>query len=182
MPPPLGEMIRNEVGALQRVAAHARRAASLAWQRAEDQDLLWGFVALNLADFYAGVQRMLRRVAEAVDGEVPGGPHADAELLRQILLERPGVRPAVLSRETVEALEEFRHVWRLVVDGRSSELAAPRLAAPLRRWKESSGACGTNSCGLSSSWSKRDTSLKSRLGQATGRRLAGPATDWINVR
>jgi hypothetical protein len=31
-------------------------------------------------------------------------------------VERPGVRPAVLSGDTVEALAEFRHLWRLLVD------------------------------------------------------------------
>lgn len=103
--------------------------SGLAWQRIEDQDLLWGSVALDLADSYAGVERTLRRLAEAVDGEVPGGPCADAQLLCQMLVERPGVRLAVLSKDTVGALEEFRHVWRLAVDGRSSELDAPRLAA-----------------------------------------------------
>lgn len=49
---PLDEMIRNERGALQQVVTLARRAASLARQRAEDQDLLWSSVALNPADFY----------------------------------------------------------------------------------------------------------------------------------
>ncbi|HHY95425.1 MAG TPA: hypothetical protein GX513_10520 [Firmicutes bacterium] len=128
MPLPLGEMILNELRALHQVVTRARRPASLARERCEDQDLLWGSVVLNVADFYAGVERTLHRVAGVVDGEVPGGPHADTELLRQMVAERPGVRPAVLSKDTVEALEEFRRIRRLVVDGRSSELDALRLA------------------------------------------------------
>ena len=122
--PSLAETIRDEVRALQQAAARAGRAASLARQRPEDEDLLWGSVALNLADFYAGVQRTLRLVADVLDAEAPEGSHADAELLRQMAVERPGVRPAVLSGDTVEALAEFRHLWRLLVDGRSWEMGS----------------------------------------------------------
>jgi len=82
------------------------------------------------ADFYAGVERTLRRVAVAVDGGAPGGAHADAELLRQMVAECPGVRPAVLSEDTVGAPGEFGCPCCLVVDGRSSESCRPAFGGP----------------------------------------------------
>lgn len=63
MPSRLAEAIRDEVSALQRVAARARRAAGVARQGSDGQELLWDAVALNLAALYAGVQRTLRLVA-----------------------------------------------------------------------------------------------------------------------
>jgi HepT-like protein len=80
-----------------------------------DQDLLLDSVALNLQDFYTGIERAFRRIAGTVDEEVPAGPNWHEGLLRQMAQERTNIRPAVISSDTLEALDQylrFRHVVR----------------------------------------------------------------------
>lgn len=71
--------------------------------------------ALNLHDFYSGLERAFYQIAATVDEMVPTGRDWHRELLQQMAVERPQVRPAVVSTEICEALDEylrFRHVVR----------------------------------------------------------------------
>jgi hypothetical protein len=73
--------------------------------------------ALNLLGFYAGVERLLAIIAEAVDGAKPAGAEWHQALLSQMASEIPGVRPAVVSPELKVGLDRFRgfrHVVRNV--------------------------------------------------------------------
>lgn len=73
--------------------------------------------ALSLHDFYAGLERVFRHIAATMDGSVPAGREWHRDLLRQMGMALPQVRPQVLSAEAVKALEEylgFRHVVRNV--------------------------------------------------------------------
>jgi hypothetical protein len=74
-------------------------------------------VALNLHGFYSGLERIFERIALAIDGSVPSGINWHRELLNQMAIEIPDVRPAVISSELEDNLEEyrgFRHVVRNV--------------------------------------------------------------------
>jgi hypothetical protein len=74
-------------------------------------------VALNLHGFYSGLERIFERVAATVDGVKPKGENWHKALLQQVSNEVPGVRPAVITQETCERLEEylgFRHIVRNV--------------------------------------------------------------------
>jgi len=74
-------------------------------------------VALNLHGFYAGIERLLEIVAEAVDEAKPVGGDWHQALLSQMASEIPGVRPPVLSTATRAHLDRyrgFRHVVRNV--------------------------------------------------------------------
>ena len=74
-------------------------------------------VALNLHGFYAGLERTFELIATAVDGQMPAGEHWHQLLLEQMASEIGGVRPAVISDATRQALDEyrgFRHVIRTV--------------------------------------------------------------------
>jgi hypothetical protein len=109
------ERIRQELAALERVIARATRAMGRAREQPADQDLYLDSVALNLQDFYTGIERAFRQIAGTIDEEVPAGHNWHEELLRQMGLERTGIRPAVISSEALDFLDSylrFRHVVR----------------------------------------------------------------------
>jgi hypothetical protein len=111
----LAGRIHRELEELGRVVTRAERALEAARQRPEDQDLYLDSAALNLHDFYSGLERVFSLIASSVDGSVPRGHEWHRELLRQMGTDIPQVRPAVLSAQTVQDLEEylgFRHVVR----------------------------------------------------------------------
>ncbi len=106
---------RQEVASLERIVARSERAITALQQRSEDQDLYLDAAALNLHDFYAGLEHIFQHIATAIDRSLPGGSEWHRDLLRQMQVELSQVRPAVLSGETVQALDEFlrfRHVVR----------------------------------------------------------------------
>ena len=73
--------------------------------------------ALNLHGFYAGLEHVFLIVAERIDGSLPSGAAWHQELLRQMAVELPGVRPAVISGQLATELDRyrgFRHVVRNV--------------------------------------------------------------------
>ena len=80
----LAGRIRLELGDLERIAARAERAMAASDSGAANQDLYLDSVALNLHDFYAGLERVFHRIAALVDGSVPGGSGWHRELLRQM--------------------------------------------------------------------------------------------------
>ena len=74
-------------------------------------------VALNLHGFYSGIERILERLAETLDGNLPKGENWHQALLVQVSNEVTGIRPAVISQQTLKRLDEyrgFRHVVRNV--------------------------------------------------------------------
>jgi hypothetical protein len=74
-------------------------------------------VALNLHSFYAGLERLFKMIAVAIDGNVPQGQNWHQVLLDQMAAEVPSVRPALISEGTRRMLDEyrgFRHVVRNV--------------------------------------------------------------------
>lgn len=107
--------IRQELTDLDRVVTRSERAVSAARQRPEDQDLYLDAAALNLHDFYAGLERVFHHIATAIDKSMPSGPEWHRDLLRQMQVALSQLRPPVLSAETMKALDEFlrfRHVVR----------------------------------------------------------------------
>ena len=73
--------------------------------------------ALNVHDFYAGLERIFETIARQVDQSMPEGPHWHEDLLDQMASAIPSTRPAVLSSELRRRLERyrgFRHVVRNV--------------------------------------------------------------------
>ena len=68
-----------------------------------------------LNDFYTFVENIAKTVAARVDGGIPGGDDWHRELLEQMSLPIPGLRPPLLSGDTVALLNKFRafrHVFR----------------------------------------------------------------------
>jgi hypothetical protein len=107
--------IRQELADLERVVARAERAISAARHRPVDQDLYIDSAALNLHDFYAGLERILHQIATTIDGNLPAGREWHRDLLQQMQADVPDLRPPVLSNEAGQVLDEFlrfRHVVR----------------------------------------------------------------------
>jgi len=109
----LAARVRQELASLERVVGRAERGIAAAWARPEEQDLYLDSAALNLHDFYAGLERIFRQIATTVDQSIPSGPEWHRELLRQMNISLPQMRPQVISEETIKAIDEylrFRHV------------------------------------------------------------------------
>jgi hypothetical protein len=90
-----------------------------AWRKARDteDDFYLDSVALNLHGLYSGLERIFEKIASTIDGSVPTGVNWHQELLNQMAVEVPRIRPAVISIDLKDDLEEyrgFRHVVRNV--------------------------------------------------------------------
>ncbi len=90
-----------------------------AWDKAakQDDDFYLDSVALNLHAFYSGLERIFEKLASTIDRTVPTAANWHQELLTQMQTEIPTVRPAVISSQLKESLEDyrgFRHVVRNV--------------------------------------------------------------------
>ena len=70
-----------------------------------------------LHDFYNGVERIFVRVAHEINGGVPQAGQWHQQLIEDMRLDIPEVRPAVIDPELAKTLGEylrFRHVFRNV--------------------------------------------------------------------
>lgn len=111
----LSSRIRQDVADLERVVERVERAIHAGNQTPEDADLFIDSIALNLHDFYSGLERLFEQIATGVDQSVPSGPDWHRDLLRQMTLPIPGLRPPVIDAETAVDVDEylrFRHVVR----------------------------------------------------------------------
>lgn len=109
----LNSHIREELLEIQGSIQRAKKAWSLALN--EEDSLYLDSVALNLHDFYNGLERIFERIAENIDEIKPEGLNWHQEILRQMAMEIPKVRPAVISQDLREELDKyraFRHIVR----------------------------------------------------------------------
>ena len=97
--------IHQELADLESVVARAERGIRAARQRPEDQDLYIDSAALNLHDFYAGLERIFQQIGSVVDGNIPTGHNWHRDLLQQMQTDLPELRPPVLSAEMVRILD-----------------------------------------------------------------------------
>jgi hypothetical protein len=71
--------------------------------------------AYQLHNLYSAIEALFKIVANAFENSVTDRSRWHTELLRRMTLEIQGVRPALLSSESVELLDElraFRHFFR----------------------------------------------------------------------
>lgn len=104
----LAQRIRLEIDELEQTVSGVGRHWKRAKTAEEDQDAFLNSVALNLHSFYNGLERVMELIALEMDGGVLGGETWHTELLRQLTMELPTVRPAVLSVEIGRNLDEYR--------------------------------------------------------------------------
>ncbi len=89
------------------------------WQRVlqTSDDYYLDGVALNLHGFYSGIEKVFVLIAENLDNSLPQGENWHQLLLQQMADEVPGIRPALISKNTLGVLNKyrgFRHVVRNV--------------------------------------------------------------------
>jgi len=111
----LASRILNEISSLAVVVARVESAWKAA--AANNDEFYFDSVALNIHSFYSGLERVFEKISSAVDGSLPQGLNWHQELLNQMALEIPDVRPAVISEKTRQQLDTyrgFRHVVRNV--------------------------------------------------------------------
>lgn len=84
----------------------------------EDEDIreaVVAAIALTMQSFYAGTERIFYEIAKVVDQDVPASADWHRQLLEQMCVTIPTVRPAVIAEATLVDLDElrrFRHVVR----------------------------------------------------------------------
>jgi hypothetical protein len=120
---------------LESVIERAERAIQTARQQPAELDLLVDAAALNLHDFYGGLERTFELIAEQVDSSVPAGRDWHRALLRQMAVEVTELRPQVISTETAARLDEyrrFRHVVRNVYAFSLDPARVEQLATAVR--------------------------------------------------
>jgi hypothetical protein len=107
--------LRDELSAIDRsIADMAEARASVSEGEAPSRIALWACGG-TLHAFYTGIERVLQIVAETIDGGLPAGSDWHRRLLRQMVADRPGLRPPVLTVEAAASLDEylaFRHRYR----------------------------------------------------------------------
>lgn len=130
----LASRIRDELADLDQVVERAQEGLRRA-QRSGDDFYLDG-VALNLHGFYAGLERLFELIATVIDGTLPRDADWHQVLLQQMAAEVPYVRPAVISEETRDALDEyrgFRHIVRHVYTFKFDPVKVQRLVEDVPR-------------------------------------------------
>lgn len=85
--------------------------------------------ALSLQNFYTGVEQTFEEIAKQVDESVPTGVSSHRELLEQMTLEIPNLRPPVIRADTSQRLNEYRGFRHVVVHRYGFELHPERIQA-----------------------------------------------------
>ncbi|MCA1900246.1 MAG: antitoxin [Chloroflexi bacterium] len=121
----LAERIRQELNDLNRALARIKEG----WERARrsNDDYYLDAVALNLHSVYSGFERIFTHIAETIDGGLPSGDNWHLLLLRQMKKEVAGMRPAVISSEVEEILDELRRFRHLIRNVYTHNLDPERL-------------------------------------------------------
>ena len=123
----LAERIRGETETLDQVVDRAL----IAWDKARDmpgEQAYVDSVALNLHGIYAGVERLFDLVARHIDGQLPDGATWHRDLLHHMTRDVSDVRPAVISGEIAERLDELRRFRHLVRNLYTINLAPEKMA------------------------------------------------------
>jgi hypothetical protein len=120
---------------LEQVVIRTERAVAAAQEHPDHNDLFIDAAALNLHDFFAGLERAFQQIASTVDGNMPSGRDWHRKLLEQMQADLPDLRPTVLSEEIVHSLDEFlrfRHVVRNVYAFQFDPARIERLVEQMR--------------------------------------------------
>lgn len=128
----LAAAVRQQRNLIGRVVGEAKEAlVDFDGQKPPPRELR-GIGAI-VHDFYTGIEHLFERIAPELNGGLPAGPSWHRELLDDMTLDLPGVRPPVLRTETAQALHEFlrfRHLFRNLY---GFEIEWPRLRALLEK-------------------------------------------------
>ena len=99
------ERISDELIQIDITVSHARRDWDEFINKGDEAYLK--AVAYDLHGFYTGLERIFKSVANTIDDKIPEGENWHKDLLEQMALDIAGLRPAVLSQDTRDLLDEF---------------------------------------------------------------------------
>jgi hypothetical protein len=111
----LAARLRDDTRDLDRIAARVARGLAARTRATDEPDLVLDSMALNLHDYYSGLERILLGIASDLDRSVPNGADWHRVLLQQMTITVPGLRPQVLPDDVAAGAAEllrFRHVVR----------------------------------------------------------------------
>lgn len=95
---------------------HARSLEALERVNSEGADnVTVGAVAVYLQNVYSAIEQILSRIATEIDGAQPSGSEWHRDLLDQMAIDVPDVRPPLLDKTLsadLDLLRRFRHVVR----------------------------------------------------------------------
>lgn len=123
----LAARLCHELQSLDRVVARVQSQVDKARQSGDED--FYQAAALSLQNYYMGIERIFEEVAKWVDRFLPTGASSHRELLEQMGLEIPNVRPAVLSAITLRHLNEFRAFRHVAIHLYGFELYPERIGA-----------------------------------------------------
>ena len=109
--------IDDELTEIKRLVKKITNGWRMGKEQSDDETYYMDSVALNLHGFYSGIERIFELIAKEVDEHVPESGNWHQDLLIQMKTELKKVRPAIISRDTYQKLDEyrgFRHVVRNV--------------------------------------------------------------------
>jgi hypothetical protein len=125
----LAERLRSELEEIGQTQAAVQRHWHRFRSSAADQDAYLNSVAFNLHSLYCGLERMFELIAIELDGGTLGGERWHSELLNQMALDLPQVRPPVLTKAVVTHLDEYRKFRHLVRNVYATNLDPDRMEA-----------------------------------------------------
>ena len=95
-------------------------------QNTGDVDYLQA-AALSMQNFYIGVEQVFEEIAKHIDESMPTGASSHRELLEQMALNLPDIRPPVIGQETLARLNEYRGFRHVVIHRYGFELYPDRI-------------------------------------------------------
>ena len=131
-PQPVVERIVEELEELRQVIDRIQEGIEKLEQT--NDSLYTDSIALNIHGFYNGLERIFEHVARGIDQSLPRGGQWHQELLQQMGREFQGVRPAILSEQTINELDEyrsFRHVVRHIYPSQFNQTLIEPFAAKI---------------------------------------------------
>lgn len=111
----LKQYIEKEFESITKVSTRIIKVDARIADNTEDRDFFIGDLALELHSFYSGLEKIFERIANDLDKNIPTGKSWHKDLLLQMEMTIPDIRPQVLSQATIESIQEyleFRHLVR----------------------------------------------------------------------
>jgi hypothetical protein len=121
----LASRIRTSLLDVEKAVTRSLELSTKAHTTGDDD--YWDGVALNLHGFYTGVEHILEDIARTLENSLPSGSGWHADLLTQMSGEIEGVRPAVISLNTRNSLDEFRGLRHVIRNVYAFNLRSARL-------------------------------------------------------
>lgn len=119
--------IRSEILQLDVIVKKASVSWQLAAKHSEYTDICLDSVALNLHSFYSGLERIFELIAGHVDNKFPEGQTWHRDLIIQMASDIEEVRPAVISEDSIKAIDELRRFRHLVRKVYTTSLAPEKM-------------------------------------------------------